>query len=147
MFTLLLTRTRPFLSRPLQRWMSTEPVKKERQKIVLEDQDLVEKFIKGSGPGGQAINKRVSCVELKHIPTGIIVQCQQTRSLEQNRGIARKLLKDKLDTFINGDLSKSAKRAAKIQKSKARKARRAKKKYGDPKESSQENNNSNPSAE
>lgn len=74
MFTLLLTRTRPFLSRPLQRWMTTEPVKKERQKIVLEDQDLVEKFIKGSGPGGQAINKRVSCVELKHIPTGIIVQ-------------------------------------------------------------------------
>lgn len=74
MFTLLLTRTRPLISKPLQRWMTTEPVKKERQKIVLEDSDLVEKFIKGSGPGGQAINKRVSCVELKHIPTGILVQ-------------------------------------------------------------------------
>lgn len=78
MFTLLLTRTRPLISKPLQRWMTTEPVKKERQKIVLEDSDLVEKFIKGSGPGGQAINKRVSCVELKHIPTGILVQVEIT---------------------------------------------------------------------
>ncbi|KAI9314084.1 peptide chain release factor class I/class II, partial [Dichotomocladium elegans] len=109
---------------------TARPERKERQKIVLEDKDLVEKFIKGSGPGGQAINKRVSCVELKHIPTGIMVQCQQTRSLEQNRGIARKLLKEKLDDYINGEMSKSSKRAAKIQKSKARKARRARQKYG-----------------
>ncbi|KAI7851295.1 peptide chain release factor class I/class II [Circinella umbellata] len=105
-------------------------IKKERQKIILNDHELIEKFVKGSGPGGQCVNKRVSCVDLRHIPTGIRVQCQQTRSLEQNRGIARKLLKDKLDDLINGDLSKHAQKAAKVNKAKARKARRAKKKYG-----------------
>lgn len=51
-----------------------EPIKKERQKIFLNESDLVEKFVKGSGPGGQAVNKRVNCVDLKHIPTGIRVQ-------------------------------------------------------------------------
>ncbi|KAG2217806.1 hypothetical protein INT45_005636 [Circinella minor] len=115
-----------------RRFVSNETtnIKKERQKIILNDQDLIEKFVKGSGPGGQCVNKRVSCVDLRHIPTGIRVQCQQTRSLEQNRGIARKLLKDKLDDLINGDLSKHAQKAAKVNKAKARKARRAKKKYG-----------------
>ncbi|KAL1928659.1 hypothetical protein VTP01DRAFT_2445 [Rhizomucor pusillus] len=107
-----------------------EPIKKERQKIVLNESDLVEKFVKGSGPGGQAVNKRVNCVDLKHIPTGIRVQCQQTRSLEANRGIARKLLIEKLDDMINGKLSKNAQKAAKVAKAKARRARRARKKYG-----------------
>ncbi|KAI9493724.1 RF-1 domain-containing protein [Zychaea mexicana] len=113
-----------------QRYVTEEAVKRERQKITLNDSDLIEKFVKGSGPGGQCVNKRVSCVDLRHIPTGIRVQCQQTRSLEINRHIARKLLKDKIDEVINGDLSKYAQKAAKINKAKARKARRAKKKYG-----------------
>ncbi|KAI9249182.1 RF-1 domain-containing protein [Phascolomyces articulosus] len=114
-----------------KRFISEETnAKRERKKIILNDEDLIEKFVKGSGPGGQCVNKRVSCVDLRHIPTGIRVQCQQTRSLEQNRGIARKLLKDKLDDLVNGDLSKHAQKAAKINKAKARKARRAKKKYG-----------------
>ena len=42
--------------------------------IKLEELDLVEKFVKGGGPGGQKINKSVSCVQLKHVPTGIIVK-------------------------------------------------------------------------
>ncbi|KAI8063767.1 peptide chain release factor class I/class II, partial [Gongronella butleri] len=100
-----------------------------RQKIVLKDDELVETFVKGSGPGGQCINKRSSCVDLRHIPTGIRVQCQQTRSLQENRGIARKLLREKLDELVNGSLSKNAKKAAKIAKTKARRARRAKEKY------------------
>ncbi|KAI8093039.1 RF-1 domain-containing protein [Halteromyces radiatus] len=104
--------------------------KPERKKIILRDEDLVEKFVKGSGPGGQCINKRSSCVDLKHIPTGIRVQCQQTRSLQENRGIARKLLKEKLDDLWNGSLSKNAKKSNKIAKQKARSARRARQKYG-----------------
>lgn len=58
------------------RLLTTDNNKKkpERQKIVLDEKDLEEKFIKGSGPGGQAINKRVNCVDLRHIPTGIRVQ-------------------------------------------------------------------------
>ena len=59
-----------------QRFVSNETnnIKKERQKITLNDEDLIEKFVKGSGPGGQCVNKRVSCVDLRHIPTGIRVQ-------------------------------------------------------------------------
>lgn len=69
-------------------------------------------------------------------------QCQQTRSLKENRGIARKLLKEKLDDLYNGELSKNAIKAAKIAKQKARKAKRAKQKYG-LKDSNSNNNNTN----
>lgn len=51
----------------------------------------------GRGPGGQAINKTNSSVCLVHIPTGIRVQSQPTRSREQNRYVARQILKDRLD--------------------------------------------------
>ncbi|KAI8331347.1 RF-1 domain-containing protein [Chlamydoabsidia padenii] len=121
------------------RFITTPPIKPTRQKIVLKDEDLVEKFVKGSGPGGQCINKRSSCVDLRHIPTGIRVQCQQTRSLQENRGIARKLLKEKLDDLWNGSLSKNSKKSLKIAKQKARSARRAKQKYGTPKNDTGEN--------
>lgn len=54
---------------------------------------------KGSGPGGQSINKTENNVQLLHKPTGIRVTCQQTRSLSQNRAIARKILRDKVGAF------------------------------------------------
>ena len=47
--------------------------------------ELVEKFITGSGSGGQKINKTSSCVYLKHVPTGIEIKCQRERSRELNR--------------------------------------------------------------
>jgi len=56
------------------------------------ERDLLERFIRGSGPGGQKINKTSSCVQLKHITTGIEVKCQQSRSLMANRIQARKLI-------------------------------------------------------
>ena len=110
----------------------SSPIPPVRQKIVLKNEELVETFVKGSGPGGQCINKRSSCVDLRHIPTGIRVQCQQSRSLADNRGIARKLLREKLDELINGNLSKNGQKAAKIAKQKARRAKRAKDKYSNP---------------
>jgi protein subunit release factor B len=63
---------------------------------VCED-DLVEKFVGGSGPGGQKINRTASRVYLKHIPSGIEVQCQAGRSQNQNRHQARTLLCDRLE--------------------------------------------------
>ncbi|CAO3624011.1 unnamed protein product [Cunninghamella blakesleeana] len=133
---------RPISSLIYPKFITTLPPPiKEKQKIILKDEDLIETFVKGLGPGGQCINKRSSCVDLRHIPTGIRVQCQQTRSLKENRGIARKLLKEKLDDLYNGELSKNAKKAAKIAKQKARKAKRAKQKYGS--KDSNSNNNTN----
>lgn len=55
---------------------------------ILED-DLAEKFVLGTGSGGQKINKTHSCVWLKHEPSGHEVKCQSGRSRAMNRYIAR----------------------------------------------------------
>ena len=47
--------------------------------------DVEERFIRGSGPGGQKINKTSSTVWLRHRPTGVDVRCQQERSQAANR--------------------------------------------------------------
>jgi peptide chain release factor len=66
------------------------------EKLGVAASDLVEKFILGQGSGGQKINKTSSCVYLKHIPSGIEIKCQQSRSRDENRFLARKLLVEKL---------------------------------------------------
>ena len=71
----------------------------------LVEDELEERYTKGSGPGGQNVNKMSNAVFLKHLPTGLWVKCHQQRSLEQNRKIARKLLVTKLDNFVNGENS------------------------------------------
>ena len=43
-------------------------------KFQLNENDIEESFIKGSGPGGQSVNKTSNCVQLKHLPTGIVVK-------------------------------------------------------------------------
>ena len=52
-------------------------------------EDITETFIRGSGNGGQKINKTSSCVQLKHEASGIIIRCQSERSLAQNRYLAQ----------------------------------------------------------
>ncbi|KAG5996584.1 hypothetical protein E4U52_006291 [Claviceps spartinae] len=72
------------------------------------ESEIEEAFLKGSGPGGQKINKTSSAVQLKHIPTGIVVKSQATRSRDQNRKIAREILAQRVDDFRNGDQSRAA---------------------------------------
>lgn len=74
----------------------------------LNESELEERFVRGSGPGGQSVNKTANNVVLKHIPTGIIVKCHKTRSLEENRKEARKILAVKLDIELNGEESVEA---------------------------------------
>ena len=64
------------------------------KRLGLQERDLVERFIRGSGPGGQKINKTSSCVHLRHLPTGIEIKCQHSRSLLANRVKARDLICD-----------------------------------------------------
>lgn len=94
---------------------------------TLSESDLTEKFVRGSGAGGQKINKTASKVLLVHNPTSLRVECQDTRSLQQNRKIARKRLRIKLDEFMNGDESRVKKKERKVVgKKKKRKARDSK---------------------
>ncbi len=66
-------------------------------KLGIREDSLVEKFVLGSGSGGQKINKTSSCVYLKHLPSGIEVKCQANRSREMNRFQARKEICDTLE--------------------------------------------------
>eukprot|EP00186_Timspurckia_oligopyrenoides_P003625 CAMPEP_0182449924 /NCGR_PEP_ID=MMETSP1172-20130603/37622_1 /TAXON_ID=708627 /ORGANISM="Timspurckia oligopyrenoides, Strain CCMP3278" /LENGTH=220 /DNA_ID=CAMNT_0024647347 /DNA_START=48 /DNA_END=707 /DNA_ORIENTATION=+ len=93
------------------------------------EQDITEAFMRGSGRGGQAVSKTNNCVQLKHIPTGIVVKCHDGRSLAQNRKIARKTLRDKLDHMINGVNSKIGKEIAKKRNQKAKRRRKVIKKF------------------
>ena len=93
---------------------------------VILDSDLEEQFVKGSGPGGQKINKVRNCVVLKHRPTGITTRCQKTRSLEQNRKIARRDLALKVDHALRGEESVRGKQEHTKREKKKRKKARAK---------------------
>lgn len=101
---------------------------------ILDERDIVEHFTKGGGKGGQKVNKSNNCVHLLHEPTGTAVKCHATRSLAENRTLARKILQSKLDDLLNGPKSKSAVRTKRVQKSKAKTRKRAAEKYGHVKE-------------
>jgi len=70
--------------------------KPEKTEIKLNPNDLEFDFYKASGPGGQYVNKRMTAVRVKHIPTGIVVTCQTERSLAQNKEMALELLRTKI---------------------------------------------------
>ena len=78
----------------------------------------------------QSINKTSNKVQLRHIPTGIQVSCQENRDLTSNRKLARKILARKVEFQENGTDSVLGKRIAKIQKRKAKAAKRSRDKYG-----------------
>jgi protein subunit release factor B len=104
-------------------------LRQKRTPIYLHEKDITEQFIKSSGPGGQNVNKRDTCVRLAHIPTGLSVKSSLTRHQEINRREARKVLLNDLDELINPDCSESKLRSM-MQREKARKkAAKAKKKY------------------
>jgi len=98
------------------------------QQLGINEEDLVEKFILGSGKGGQKINKTSSCVYLKHIPTGIEIKCQQDRSRAMNRFLARRELCERLEEKLLDIKSKKQQEIEKIRRQKRRRSRKQKEK-------------------
>jgi protein subunit release factor B len=70
------------------------------RKLGIREEDLEETFTRGTGPGGQKINKTSSTVVLVHTITGIEVRCQRERSQDMNRRVAREELCNKLETKL-----------------------------------------------
>jgi protein subunit release factor B len=98
------------------------------EKLGIRESDLVEKFIRSGGHGGQNVNKVATCVYLKHLPSGVEVKCQQERSQALNRFLARRILADKIETAILGKQSEEEQRIAKIRRQKRKRSKRAKEK-------------------
>ena len=106
---------------------------KRLDRLGVREEDLVEKFIRASGPGGQKVNKTSSAVYLKHTPTGIEVKAQTTRSQALNRFNARRQLAERIEADILGKKTAAKQKAEKVRRQKRRRSRRAKAKMLDEK--------------
>ncbi|KAL4999093.1 RF-1 domain-containing protein [Aspergillus recurvatus] len=116
----------------LQRTISASPHLADKAlppRIKLDDADITIAYLKGTGPGGQKINKTNSAVQLIHKPTGIVVKSQATRSRSQNEKYARQILADKVEQFLKGDQSRVALKAERERKKKASRLKKSRRKY------------------
>ncbi|GAX59348.1 class I peptide chain release factor [Candidatus Scalindua japonica] len=116
--------------------MSIFNISEKKEKALLDrmrelnvsENDLEERFIRSSGPGGQKVNKTSSCVCLRHIPTDITVKYQRERSQALNRFFARRTLLDQIERLQNGFTREEKKRIEKIRRQKRKNRKRAKEK-------------------
>ena len=114
--------------------MSLMRVSKEKQDALREkmeslgilEKDIIEKFVRSSGKGGQKVNKTSTCVYLKHIPTDIEVKCQRERYQALNRYLARKILVEKVEALVCGKESEEQQKIAKIRRQKRKRSKKAK---------------------
>ncbi len=86
----------------------------DSKEIQINENDLKVETYCASGPGGQHVNKTASAVRITHLPTGIVVQCQNERSQHKNRAIALKMLQARLARLE--EEKREAQQAAKYQR-------------------------------
>jgi len=106
----------------------SEPLLAKAASLKLFPEDIEESFVRGSGAGGQKINKTSSVVQLRHRPSGLEVRCQKHREQSKNRLSAYKLLILKLEQEKIGAKSLLSQKIFKLQKQKQRRSKKAKEK-------------------
>jgi peptide chain release factor len=101
---------------------------KKLEALNILEEEILERFIRGSGKGGQKINKTDSCVYLKYLPMHIEIKCQESRSREENRYHARQRLLEMVEEIVLEKESKKQKEIHKIRQQKKRRSRKAQQK-------------------
>jgi peptide chain release factor len=82
--------------------MSQDALADRMRKLGISETELKETFARSSGPGGQNVNKVSTAVTLRHLPTGISVTVQDSRSQAVNRKLARQRLLDVIESAREG---------------------------------------------
>ncbi|MGB9692551.1 MAG: peptide chain release factor family protein [Candidatus Sumerlaeaceae bacterium] len=106
-----------------------EALRAKMARLGIREEDLVEKFVRSGGHGGQKLNKTATCVYLRHVPTGMEVKCQRERSQALNRFLARRILVEKIEAELLGRKSARVQKIEKAQRQKRKRAKRAAKKH------------------
>ena len=106
-------------------------LKEKMESLNIREEDILEKFIRSSGKGGQKVNKTSSCVYIKHIPTGIEIKCMKDRSQSINRFLARRELIERIER-LSGKLTNEDIKRLKAKKQKQKRQKRAALKYKTP---------------
>lgn len=102
-----------------------ERLRERMAALGIREDGLSEQFIRGTGKGGQKINKTSSCVQLRHAASGIEIKCQRSRLQASNRYFARRDLCDRLEARQLGAKSRRRQEQEKIRRQKRRRSRRA----------------------
>ena len=110
-----------------------EAIRKLMAEASVYEDDLEESFILGGGPGGQKTNKTSSVVRLSHEPSGVAVKVGESRSREDNRWLARRMLAETILEREHKRKSGARQKAEKIRRQKRRRSRRQKQKMLDAK--------------
>ena len=103
-------------------------LKEKMESLGIREEDIIEKFVRSSGKGGQKVNKTSTCVYIKHSPTGIEVKCMKDRSQSINRFLARRELIERIERF-SGKLTNEDIKRFKAKKQKLKRHKRAKLKH------------------